>query len=35
MFLILAVARCLAMLGSPDGNGAKKVREDTLAQQAR
>jgi hypothetical protein len=32
---IVALARCLAMLGSPDGDGGKSVREDIRAQQAR
>jgi hypothetical protein len=30
-----SLARCLAMLGSPDGDGGKSVREDIRAQQAR
>jgi DNA-binding HxlR family transcriptional regulator len=29
-----SLARCLAMLGSPDGDGGKSVREDIHAQQA-
>jgi DNA-binding HxlR family transcriptional regulator len=29
-----SLARCLAMLGSPDGDGGKSVREDIYAQQA-
>jgi DNA-binding HxlR family transcriptional regulator len=30
-----SLARCVAMLGSPDGDGGKSVREDIRAQQAR
>jgi DNA-binding HxlR family transcriptional regulator len=30
-----SLARCLAMLGSPDGDGGESMREDTSAHQAR
>jgi hypothetical protein len=30
-----SLARCLAMLGSPDGDGGKSVHKDTRALQAR
>jgi putative sterol carrier protein len=30
-----SLARCLATLGSPDGDGGKSVREDIRTQQAR
>jgi hypothetical protein len=30
-----SLARCLAMLGSPDGDAGKSVREDIRAQQPR
>ncbi len=30
-----SLARCMAMLGSPDGDGGKSVRGDSRAQQAR